>query len=91
LDFDLLIERAGDAYRARVLDSPSGQAAVEFALPFSPLELENFLLRITRSLGDMRRRMRRIESPERELVRAFGSQLFGAVFRGGFKTHFRAV
>jgi hypothetical protein len=82
LDFDLLIERAGSGYRARVLDSPSGQAASEFALPFSSLEIDNFLLRITRSLGDVRRRIRRLESPERELVRDFGGQLFGAVFSG---------
>jgi CHAT domain len=82
LDFDLLIERTEAGYRARVLDSPGGQATVEFSLPFSALEMENFLLRITRSLGDMRRSVRRLGSPERELVRGFGSQLFGAVFSG---------
>jgi hypothetical protein len=82
LDFDLLIERAGTGYRARVLDSPGGQATIEFAMPFSTLEIENFLLRITRSLGDVRQRIRGLESPERDLVRGFGSQLFGAVFSG---------
>ena len=83
LDFDLLIERAGSGYRARVLDSPSGQAAVEFTLPFSALEMDNFLLKVTRSLGDARRNLRRLETPERQLIKGFGSKLFDAVFTAG--------
>ncbi len=79
LDFDLLIECiAGGKYRARVLNSPVGQAVTEFSVPFSDLELENFLLRV----GRTRRGMRRIDSPEMESAKAFGGRLFGAVFDG---------
>jgi CHAT domain/WD40-like Beta Propeller Repeat len=78
LDFDLLIERTQGGYRARVLDGPVGQASCEFALPFSPLELENFLLRIGRS----GRGRRRIQSPETDAAKAFGGRLFEAVFAG---------
>jgi hypothetical protein len=38
LDFDLLIEPLGDGYRARVLDSPAGQADESFNLPFTETE-----------------------------------------------------
>ena len=47
-DFDLLIERAAQGYRAQVLNSPAGQATAEFVLPFSDVKLENFLLRLGR-------------------------------------------
>jgi hypothetical protein len=48
-DLDLLIEPglSQGSYRARVLRSPAGESAVtQFTLPFSDLELENFVLRI---------------------------------------------
>jgi hypothetical protein len=78
LDFDVLIARSGDGYVARVLNSPAGQAAVGFRLPFSTLELENFLLRV----GRTRRGVRRLESPEMRSAKAFGGRLFKAVFGG---------
>ncbi|NNF62856.1 MAG: CHAT domain-containing protein [Acidimicrobiia bacterium] len=78
-DFDLLVEGTGDAgYRARVLDSPAGQASADFSAPFNDIELENFLLRI----GRPRRGVRRLESPELEAAREFGAKLFDAVFAG---------
>src|SRR6266496_3622180 len=75
LDFDLEIKRAADGYCVEV-DSPGGQAAHTLALPFSDLELENFILRF----GHIRRGMRRIDSPEFEAAKIFGIRLFGAVF-----------
>ncbi len=50
LDFDVLIEPASaTSYRARVLNSPVGETRpVPVTIPFSDLELENFLLRIGR-------------------------------------------
>ena len=75
LDFDLLIERAGEKYKARA-DCPVGQAAVEFIPPFSDLELENFLLKI----GRPRHSGRSVGSPEAEATKAFGLRLFKAVF-----------
>jgi tetratricopeptide (TPR) repeat protein len=86
LDFDLLIERSRERYRARVLNSPAGQATVEFTLPFSDLALENFLLRI----GRTRRGVRRLESPEMKATKAFGSCLFNAVFGGAVRGCFRS-
>lgn len=56
-DFDLLIEPglSEGSYRARVLRSPAGESAsLQFTLPFSHLELENFVLKI----GQGRRRTR---------------------------------
>jgi len=78
LDFDLLIERSGKGYRARVLSSPSGEASREFLLPFTREQLEIFVLRAI-GLGS-RRRVRRIESPEMREIKGFGRELFEAVF-----------
>ena len=77
LDFDLSIERMGEnTYRARVLASPAGLAKAEFSFPLSTLEIENFVLRV----GRMRRNVRRIESPEMQAAKDFGSKLYKAVF-----------
>lgn len=78
LDFDLLIERAGDRYRARVLRSPGGEASRSFELPFSREQLQIFVLKAI-SLGG-RRKVRRIESPEMTEIKTFGGQLFDAIF-----------
>lgn len=75
-DFDLVIEQIGDKYRARVINSPAGQAAVEFDSLFSPLELENFVLR----MGRPQRGMRRIDSSEMSTIKSFGTRLFQTVF-----------
>ncbi len=81
LDFDLLIERVGEAYIVRVLNSPAGRAKATFALPFSDLELENFFLRI----GQSRTRVRGLGTSEMEAVEKFGGSLFGAVFDGAVR------
>jgi hypothetical protein len=78
LDFDLLIERSGEKYKARVLNCPAGQATIEFSPPFSELELDNFLLKI----GRPRRSGRSVGSPEVETTKAFGERLFKAIFDG---------
>ena len=86
LDFDLLVARSDDgAMSARVVDSPAGQAVHEFELPFSDLEVENFLLRV----GQTRGRTRRLESSEMESARQFGSRLYDALFDGEVRTAFR--
>ena len=77
IDFDLMIERSGEkGYRARLLSSPAGQATKDLTLPFSDIELENFLLRI----GRPRRGVRRLESPEMEYAKQFGGKLFKSIF-----------
>ena len=75
-DFDLVIEQSGDKYRASVINSPAGQASVEFDSLFSPLELENFVLR----MGRPQRGMRRIDSTEMVAIKTFGTRLFRTVF-----------
>jgi hypothetical protein len=77
LDFDLQILHVGKTYRAQVLDSPGGQASVEFTQPVSDLELENFFLRI----GQGRLVMRGGDQPDVEAVKKLGGKLFTAVFR----------
>jgi hypothetical protein len=84
LDFELVIEKAGSEYQARVVRSPAGEATHVFSLPFSNVELENFVLR----LGATSRGRRRISSPEMQLARQFGSELFRAVFRGDVRANF---
>lgn len=80
LDFDLLVERTGQgAYRARVMEAPSGETAPAlFTIPFSDLEIDNFLLRIGRP---RRAPVRGEQSMEAAAVRDFGGRLFDAVFR----------
>jgi hypothetical protein len=85
-DFDLLIERSGQGYRAQVLESPAGQATADFTLPFSDLELENLLLR----LGRPARAVRRLDSTEMASAKTFGSALFNAVFSGDVRACLRS-
>ena len=87
-DFDLLIDRSGpDGYRARVLRSPVGEcAAVEFVLPFPPLEVENFLLR----LGHGGRGKRGGGRPESKLMKEFGGKLYGAVFQDELRANLQS-
>ena len=61
LDFDLLIERSADRYRARVLGSPAGQASIEFSPPFTESEIDAFFLQIGQT--------RSIESEEARRIR----------------------
>jgi hypothetical protein len=81
LDFDVLLERVGKSrrkYRARVVNAPAGQTLpVVFTLPVTRLELENLVLRI----GRPRRVVRRVDAPETAAIKAFGGQLYRALFR----------
>jgi YVTN family beta-propeller protein len=79
LDFDVRIEPgSAGGYRARVLNSPVGETRpVPVTIPFSELELENFLLRIGRP---RRHLVRGEDAPEAIAVRLFGGRLFDAVF-----------
>ena len=76
-DFDLLIEPAARGrYRARVLRSPAGESApVPFKVPFSPVELENFVLKVGLARRGTRGR------PESAPLKDFGGKLYTAVFQ----------
>lgn len=86
LDFDIAIQRVGDSYRAHVLDSPGGEATVNFSWPFDKRDLEIFLLR----MGHERRSVRGINSPEAQAAKTFGGQLFTSIFSGGVQTCLRS-
>jgi hypothetical protein len=86
VDFDLQIQQERDGYRATVLTSPAGQASVDFQMPFSDLELENFFLRV----GRTRRGTRSVGSPEMRAAQTFGSRLFDTVFGGEVRACFRS-
>lgn len=66
LDFDLLIERRPAGYRVRVLDSPAGQASGDFVSPLTAAQLDAVFADLSQA------------GPGR----AFGEQLFAAVFQG---------
>lgn len=81
LDFDLSIAAiSGDPaqYRVRAFSPAAGTANGEFALPFSPQDLEILFLR----LGRPRRGVRAIGSAEMQAAQVFGSTLFSHVFAG---------
>jgi hypothetical protein len=78
LDFDLALLRSGQHYKAKLLDSPGGQAENEFSLPFTEQELTILLLTLNRP----RRQTRRLESTDEEAVKKFGGKLFKQVFGG---------
>jgi len=82
-DFELSIEKTtGQRYHAKVLHSLCGEPDSDFKLPFSSMELENFILKI----GSARRGVRSINSPEMQTVREFGAKLFDAIFSGDIRT-----
>ena len=82
VDFDLRLEREGERYTARVIESPAGEAASAFVLPFSADRIENLILKIGRRLGGT---VRRVHSDEMEAARELGGSLFEALFTGGVR------
>ncbi len=80
LDFDLSIEAIDSTpgrYRARVLDSPAGEASIEFVLPFSAVELENYILK----MGRPRQGVRGLNSTEGRAAQEFGRKLYDTIFQ----------
>src|SRR3954471_17934447 len=69
-----------------VATGPAGEALGRFKLPFSEMELENFILKV----GATRRGRRRIDSPEMDLAKTFGTKLFGALFEGDVRELYRS-
>jgi len=87
LDFDLLIERTGDKYKARVFKSPVGEAVADFNLPFKNGELDDFILQVGRPRAARRhKKALKIEG----IAKAFGGKLFSAVFNDDIHACFRS-
>ena len=80
LNFDLLITRAADGYRAYVIDAPGGDADARFSMPVSLQAVG----RLVHSSGT-RRGVRLADSEQRESppdLRQLDSQLYDNVFSG---------
>ena len=75
LDFDVLFQRTEVGYRSLVLNSPVGQATMDFTIPFSEGELETFLTHF----GQSRRPVRR-SGKKFDYAANFGRRLFEAAF-----------
>jgi hypothetical protein len=82
LDFDLLIERSGDRYKARVLESPAGEASGDFVVPFTPEDINSFFVQIGQT--------RSFETQQTRRIREFGQSLFEAVFNGAVRDRLRS-
>ena len=80
-NFDLLVESTATGYRARVVNSPTGESpSVDFTVPFDPVVLENLLLKLDPGRSGTRRVA---QNPQVQAGRDFGGPLFDAVFAGG--------
>lgn len=78
-DFVIEFENEAGAYAVSIESPLSGEVLTEFRLPFAPLELENFLLRLGVSPG---RTVRSATSPELTAAKDFGKKLYDALFQG---------
>jgi hypothetical protein len=66
--------------------TPTAEASTSFELPFNELELENFILKVSRPRG-----RRRIDSSAIADARSFGGRLFAALFAGQIQELYRAA
>jgi len=84
---DLAIERTQFGLQVRNLSSEDSATSADFVLPFSDAELENFILR----MGQSRRGVRRIESPQMEAAQEFGEKLFVSLFPPSLKAEYESA
>ena len=77
LNFDVQIQRTADAGYRVLVEAPSGETIrAPFVMPFSDVELENFMLKA----GPSRRGVRRADTPEMDTAKRFGEKLYAALF-----------
>lgn len=88
LNFDLRLSGVEDSYNAKVIDSPAGQASLDFSLPFSKTELESFVVNI----GQNRSNLRSLDlgSADLQSIETLGSELFSCLFAGNIAERFRS-
>jgi formylglycine-generating enzyme required for sulfatase activity len=84
-DFDLLIWRVPEGYRARVQDPEGGESHAGFPPPFAEGELRTMLSSITGA----RRDLAPASGKSRDL-QEIGSRLFQSVFRGDIEVSWRS-
>ena len=88
LNFDLVLKEIDNNYQVHVMESPAGQASQLFTLPFSMLELENFILRTRRSQNNVRSLS--LESIDVTSVEKIGGALYASIFNGSVVERFRS-
>ena len=71
------LQPAGDGTYQVLASGALGDVSGSFELPFKGVELENFILRISRP----RRGVRKLGSPEMTSAQTLGTELFNALFR----------
>jgi hypothetical protein len=81
-NLDVSIQPLGGGHYSCVAASPSGEARTDFDLPFTDKDLQILVLSVLGSIGRSRRKARRIQSEEAQLLEDFGGQLFQAAFSG---------
>ena len=82
VDFDLLILPQPSGFQARVLNSPAGEASVDFQQPFSEQELEVFQAGIARGSRHLRLEDSESNGSDLESIKKLGGRLFKTVFQG---------
>src|SRR5438477_13193772 len=75
--------REGGSYHV-LASTRSAEASTSFDLPFNELEIENFILKVSRPRG-----RRRIETSAIGDARRFGDGLFKALFNGQIRELYR--
>src|SRR5262245_49991344 len=82
--FDLLVDRSGTGYRARVVRSPGGEGESAFELPGTRVDLERLLTGPARPPGSPPRDVAtgRASRLRPTAMADFGRRLFEAVFAG---------
>ncbi|MEK7729191.1 MAG: tetratricopeptide repeat protein [candidate division KSB1 bacterium] len=86
LNFDLQIEASGEAYKARVINSPAGEAETEFKNPFAGAEEDE----LHEQLGRLRQAQSDADQHPKNLAKEYGELLFHAVFSGEVLGCFRS-
>lgn len=74
--FDLLVERSGTGYRARVLSSPAGNETADLQQPISEEQLQSFLF----TVGRPRLVTRRVGPSIADETKKFGGDLLKFLF-----------
>ena len=72
----LRFESTGSGTYRVIASGPTGEVTIAFSMPLSDLEVENFILRVSRARG-----RRRVEAPAIQAAKEFGGRLFGALFQ----------
>jgi formylglycine-generating enzyme required for sulfatase activity len=90
IDFELQIYQSGLSYVSTLTDSPVGKARASFRPPVDPKDLGTLRDAVEKAMLRARATTRRSDTPEVELVRRFGENLFDSLFHDRLLTAFRA-